>query len=372
MPLKKKHKVIIIIAIVAVALIAYGAVKGSVKETTPSASFGSPLLEKDDTIASSLGVTPTGVAHNKELKVVKTWTKRDCSLAPWLITDKLGYFKEEGIQLLFTGDIQPPQFVPSILSGHNDVGTFHPNAAAVAINGGAKIKGVSRAGVEPDNSLDPTFRHMWWFVNPEKHPNVKSFADLKDIPGTIKFSVISVPNCSDFLANLILDNYGVPRDKIEWVIMPDVQAVQALKQGLTDVGGVHPPFYKGMLDAGQLKIADSQEANLPPEAAGLTYYFFTEEFIKNNPENVRGFTRAMARGQKWINENPEEARIWTEQAIGIPVSANHYYTTNLKIEPQLVNPWIKDLEEQGVIPKGKLTAADLVVHDFEDVTFVAP
>jgi ABC-type nitrate/sulfonate/bicarbonate transport system substrate-binding protein len=207
---------------------------------------------------------------------------------------------------------------------------------------------------------------MWWFVNPEKHPNVKSFADLKDIPGQLKFSILSTPSCTDFLANRILDLNGIPRDKVDWILMPDVQAIQALKQGHTDVGGVHPPFCKGMLDAGQLKIADSLDAGLDPEVAGIGFCFFTEDFIKNNPEAVQGFARAINRGQKWINENPEQARIRTEEAIGIPVSANHYYSAKLIIDDEQIVPWLKDLEDQGVIPKDSLKPSDIVTHEFVD------
>ncbi|MDR2459742.1 MAG: ABC transporter substrate-binding protein, partial [Deltaproteobacteria bacterium] len=247
-----------------------------------------------------------------------------------------------------------------------------PNAAAVAIHGGAPLKGVARCDIEPAPDIDPVFRHMWWFINPEKYPNVKSFADLKNIEGQLIFSVITTTQCSDFLANKILDKYGIPRDKIEWVTMPDVQAIQALKNGHTDVGGVHPPFYKGMLDAGQLKIADTSDTGLPPETAGLTYFFFTEEFIAKNPDTVRRFTRAMVKGLKFINDNPEQARIWTEEAIGIPVSANHYYTENLRIEEDQIIPWLEDLEQQGAIPKGALKPSDLVTHQFEDLDYVAP
>jgi ABC-type nitrate/sulfonate/bicarbonate transport system substrate-binding protein len=255
--------------------------------------------------------------------------------------------------------------VPSILNGDNNVTDLHPNALAVAINGGARLKGVVRAGIEPAQDLDESFRHMWWFVNPEKHPDVKSFADFKKIDGNLIFSVITTTSCSDFLANKILDHYGVPRDKVEWNNMPDVQAIQALKQGHTDVAGIHPPFYKGMLDAGMLKIADSQETGLDQGVAGLGFYIFTEEFIEKNPEAVAGFSRAIARAQKWINENPEQARVWTEEAIGIPVSANHYYAQDLAIIDEQIEPWLNDLEEHGVIAKGKLTPKDIVVHDFE-------
>jgi ABC-type nitrate/sulfonate/bicarbonate transport system substrate-binding protein len=380
MALKNKAKVLIAVAVALLVLIAYGAYRGSVRETVPTASFDGPSLtgpkpgvseeaRLSESSSKDAGALGEAKAPEKELKLVRTWTRRDCTLAPWLVGDKLGFFEEEGVRLVFTGDIQPPQWIPSILTGANDVATFHPNTAAVSIYGGAPLKGVFRSGMEPGEDLDPSYRHMWWFVNPEKHPNVKSFADLKDLPGQITISLLNVTSCADFLGNLLLDKYGVPRDRADWVTMPDVQAIQALKQGHTDVAGVHPPFYKGMLDAGQLKIADSSEPDLPPGAAGLTYYFFTEDFIKNNPEAVRGFARAMIRSQKWINDNPEQARIWTEEAIGIPVSANHYYADQLTLEEEQILPWIKDMEEQGAIPEGKITPEIMVIHDFEDPDF---
>jgi ABC-type nitrate/sulfonate/bicarbonate transport system substrate-binding protein len=349
---------------VVVILIGVGAFLGRTKESAPSEAFLGSGASASPAQASA---APGGAAApERELRVIKTYTRRDCTLAPWLIADKLGYFAEEGVKLAFTGDIHSLQRMPSVVSGDNDVSDAHPNTLAVAIAGGAKLKGVVRAGVEPSDELDPVFRHMWWFVNPEKYPDVHSFADLKKIEGPLKFSVLSTSSCNDFLANRILDANGIPRDRIEWVTMPDVQAIQALKQGSTDVGGVHPPFFKGMVDAGQRKIADSLDANLGPEVAGLGFYYFSEDFIKNNPEAVQGFVNAINRAQAWINENPEQARIWTEEAIGIPVSANHYYSTELVIKDEQIVPWLEDLEDQGVIPKGKIKPSDIAIHDFVD------
>lgn len=300
----------------------------------------------------------------EETGIIKTWTRKDCSLAPWLVTEKLGYFAEEGIKLVYTGETQPALQIPSLLRGDNDVGSGHPNQYGVAIAGGGKLTAVVRGGIEPDEKIDPKFRHMWWFVNPKKYPDVKTFQDLKNLPGKLKFTTITKNICTDFLTNKLADKYGIPREKFEWVNMPDIQAIQALKQGLVDVSAVHPPFYKGMQDAGQVKIADSFETGLGP-SAGLSFYWFRDDFIKKNPQAVAGFVRALKKGQRWANANPEQTAKWVEEAIGVPVTGNHYYAEDAVILEREIDPWIEDLEQNKVIPKGKITSASIVTHQFE-------
>jgi ABC-type nitrate/sulfonate/bicarbonate transport system substrate-binding protein len=295
---------------------------------------------------------------------LKTKTMKDCSLAPWLVAERNGYFADEGIQIVHTGETQEPLMIPSVLSGDNDVWGGHPNTIAVAKAGGARITGVMRGGIDPPASVDPRFRHMFWFVNPQKYPNVKTFGDLKNIPGQLKFSTITTNVCADFLANKMADKNGISRDKFEWVTMPDIQAIQALKQGLIDVAGVHPPFYKGMADSGAVKIADSVDTGLGA-AAGVGYTYFSDSFIQQHPEIVKGFIRAMFRAGAWLNANPEKGSQWVSEVIGVPVTGNHYYATqNVIMESELV-PWIQDLEDHHVIPRGKIKPSDLVTHQFE-------
>ncbi len=290
---------------------------------------------------------------------VKTWSKTDCSSTPWVVADLKGFFAEEGLKIVYTGDTQPAQAIPSVLNGNNDVGDAHPNTLAVAIAGGAAIKGVVKAGIDPTPDKDPKLRHMIWYVNPKVNPDIHTFADLNKLSGQLKFSTITNNICADFLANNIADKQGVPRDKIEWVSMPDVQAVQALKQGLVTVAGVHPPYYKSMDDAGMVKIADSLDAGFGV-GGGVGYYYFNNNFIAKNPDIVKRFARAISKAQKWANDNPEEARKITEDWIHVPVNATHYYAVDTEISEDLVVPWIEDLEKTGVIPKGKVKVSDLV------------
>ncbi len=294
---------------------------------------------------------------------LKTWTRKDCGSTPFAVGVTQGFFKEEGLEIVFTGETQPAQQIPSVLNGDNDIGGgFHPNQLAVAIAGGARIKGVVTGGIDPTPDQDPKLRHMNWYVNPKVNPDVHSFADVSKLSGPVKFSTITNNICADFLANNIADHQGLARDKIEWVTMPDIQAVQALKQELVTVAGVHPPFYKSMEDAGMVKIADSLDAQVGT-AGGITYYVFNTDFIEKHPDIIQKFSRAIVKAQKWSNEHPEEARKITEDWIGVPVSATHYYAAGTGIDESQVIPWIKDLENSGVIPKGKVKPSDLVVSD---------
>jgi ABC-type nitrate/sulfonate/bicarbonate transport system substrate-binding protein len=294
---------------------------------------------------------------------IKTKTMKDCGLAPWLIGETNGYFAQEGIQIVHTGETQEALMLPSVLSGDNDVWGGHPNTIAVAKAGGAKITCVMRGGIDPPSNVDPRFRHMFWYVNPKKYPEVKRFADLKNIEGRLKFSTITANICADFLANQLADRYGIPRDKFEWVTMPDIQAIQALSQGLVDVGGVHPPFYKGMADSGAVKIADTAETGLGA-AAGVGYTYFSDRFIREYPDIVRGFVRAMFRSGAWLNAHPVEGAQMVSEAIGVPVTGNHYYATqNIFVESECV-PWIQDMERHDVIPKGRVKPSDLMTRQF--------
>ncbi|MDR3588723.1 MAG: ABC transporter substrate-binding protein, partial [Negativicutes bacterium] len=101
-----------------------------------------------------LGNKPTAdsnaKAKNEGLFPLKTWTRKDCGSTPFAVGVVKGFFKEEGIELVFTGETQPAQQIPSVLNGNNDIGGgFHPNNLAVAIAGGAKIKGVVTGGIDP-------------------------------------------------------------------------------------------------------------------------------------------------------------------------------------------------------------------------------
>lgn len=351
------------IALLLIVAVGIGAYQGRTKEQSPSEILAEK--SKHTAVQQDTGKKDAAAGNEKkELIPIRTQTYKTCTATPWIIADKKGFLEKEGLKLVFTGELGTNQLLPSILNGNNDVGGAQPNYIAVAKAGGARITAVSRSQIEPEPELDPKLRHMRWYVNPNSR--IKSIADLKNYKPKEKLKTNGTENsCSTFLLNTLFDKFGVSRDRFEWVTLStDVQAIQSVSQGIIEVAGVHPPYYKSAEDAGLLLIADSADTDLG-ETAGASLYYFTDEYIKKNPETVKKFVKAMAEAQKYANEHPEEAQELTEAFIGVPVTGVHYYTTSTKTPEQSLIPWIADLEKSGALKPGQIKPSDIITHQFE-------
>lgn len=301
---------------------------------------------------------------------IKTWSRTDCSSTTWVVAVQKGFLKKYGLKADFTGTTQSTQQIPSILSGDNYIGEFHPNTYAVAIAGGANIIGIAVNGSDPTNDIDPKYRHMWWFVSKKvSDAGVKTFKDLvkyeQSVGRKLKFTTGAANICTDFEGNTIADKVGLKRTDIEWVTMPDAQAIQSLQQNLVDVAAVHPPFFKGMENAGNVKIADTIDTGLG-QTAGLTYYVVNKTWAKKNPNITKKLVKALFEAQVWANQHPTEGADLTAKWIKQPVSGSHYYSNSLKIDDaKWIKPWLSELEKNGSIPKGKLKWSDLVTTEYQ-------
>ncbi|MDR2782635.1 MAG: ABC transporter substrate-binding protein [Treponema sp.] len=295
---------------------------------------------------------------------IKTWSRSDCTDAPFIVAEKMGFFEEEGIKVVYTGETQPPQRIASILNGDNDVGTAHPNTLAIAREGGAPVRGVARSIIEPPNEItDVHLQHMWWVTR--KDGPYQSWEDIRNSPRPVKMQLLLRNACIDFLSDIVLEKYNIPKDKIEYITMPDIEGVLALKEGLVDIATPHPPFFATIDEwGGGTTLITSRE--IAGEQAGTYLYYFADDFIAINQEAIKRFVAAIKKAERWANENPEQTAKWTEEAIGIPVRANHYYADNARIYDDQIDYWIQGSIKSGALPAGtKVTVSDIITHEFD-------
>ncbi|GHU54662.1 sulfonate ABC transporter substrate-binding protein [Clostridia bacterium] len=330
---------------------------------TPSATPSGGTQAQAPATGTDSMATPT-----TDLFPIKTATRYDCTLAPYIVADKKGFFTEEGLQLVFTGELPSSEYITSVVSGLNDFADTHPNALALQVYGGADVKAVGRSIIEPGPDEDPRLRHMRYYVTQDAYDSgVKTIADLANYKPNEKLkSAGAVNTCESFILDKALDANDVPRDKLEWILFEeDIAKIQALKLAQLDIIGVHPPFYDAAVEAGLQQIGDSSDANLG-EAAGTYLYYFSNDFIAKNPDKVQAFVRAMTKAQQYANANREETAKLTGEFINQEVKGNHYYSETTKIDEATITPWIEDLENTGTLPKGAVTASDIVTHQFEE------
>ncbi|MDR3255002.1 MAG: ABC transporter substrate-binding protein [Synergistaceae bacterium] len=315
----------------------------------------------------AVGLVKSASSAEEKLFPIKTSTRYDCTLAPYIVAVNKGFFRDEGLELVWTGELPSSEYITGVVTGTIDFADQHPNGLALDVFGGAKIKAVGRSIIEPDESVDSRLRHMRYYVSREAYDaGVKTIADLaKYKEGKTLKSAGEVNTCESFILNKALDVNNIPRDKLEWIaIDSDVAKIQALKIGQVDLIGVHPPFFDAAVESGVAQIGDSSDSKLG-ETAGVYLYYFSNEFIGKHPKEVGGFVRAMTKAQQWANANLDETAKWTGDFIGQEVKGNHYYSETTEIDEATILPWIEDLENTGGLPKGALKPSDIITHQFE-------
>jgi ABC-type nitrate/sulfonate/bicarbonate transport system substrate-binding protein len=296
---------------------------------------------------------------------LRSWSRLDCSAAPYVIGERAGFFKEAGIEIVYTGEVSSAQRLATVLSGDNDIYGGHPNTIAVAVEGGAPIKGVALGDTEPPWEIQDVYlEHMWWVSHKDGH--LQTIEDIKTFPGTIKMQSISRNACQEMMTDiLLLENLKLTKDKIDYILLPDIEGIQSLKQRLVDITTPHPPFYKATVATGisNVLITSRQIAGLRGAA---TLIAFTEEFIKNNPEVVKRFVYAIKKAERFNNDYPEISAQWTEEHIGVPVNANHWHARGSKIDEAEIQFWVDQSKKSGAIPADSpMVAKDLFIRDFE-------
>ncbi|PWB49692.1 MAG: ABC transporter substrate-binding protein [Candidatus Methanoperedenaceae archaeon] len=301
-------------------------------------------------------------ALKAEKPTIKANVNKDCAGTPWFVGQQKGFFEKAGINFVDQGHLDWAQQPSALISGQTNVADAHPNSIINLLKEGAKVKGVVAGGDEPPEG-DIAHEHMHWLVLENS-----SLQEAKDILKTgkkIKIAVGAFGICADLETNDWLRQNGIPGDKVELVIIPDPQQEQALRQGLIDVAVLHPPFYTAAEEHGGVRILVSSR-KVFGDAAGITLLYFTEDFIKNNPDAVRKFIRGYKNSERWSNDNPVESAAITAKEIGLEKSTVHFYNDTGEIDKNKIQKWIDAMVKDGIIKQGEYTPDDLYTDQFKD------
>ena len=186
----------------------------------------------------------------------------------------------------------------------------------------------------------------------------------RDLEGkTIGFN--SFGACAEFVTKKYLREHGVDVNKINFIVVPDNQNEQAVATGNVDLAIIHPP-HSGGAEANTDLLRLWSDFDLDGGIGGMSPYSVNGKFARENPQAVRDVVAALAKAGNWVNANPEEARKYTAERIGMDlkhVERYAYVDDQLITEPP-IQYYIDILQAEGKLAPGKVKVADVYTNEF--------
>ncbi|MHB8065893.1 MAG: ABC transporter substrate-binding protein [Ruminiclostridium sp.] len=273
------------------------------------------------------------------------------------IAEDLGYFKEQGIRIEYTGVIKAPMTEYQLIAqGINDafIGG-HPNNVAQA-----RLAGIKVLVTAPGMIDNEKFPHVRYLVR-----NDSTIKSLNDINGK-KVAISSLGVCTNgYLQYYLLQN-KLP-DEVKWVTLPNAgQMEQSLSQGLIDVSTSHPPYAGIAVKQGGVRQIASSWDILHDPSAGLSVRGFSDDFIKENPEIVKGFNAALAKVHPWINAHQEEAKVIIGKRLNLKPEdlSVFWYDEEKSINPAYIETWFNLSEKLGLWKHGEIKPTDIFTNAY--------
>jgi len=217
-----------------------------------------------------------------------------------VLTERLGYFKEQGLNVTVTDFAGGSKSLQSLIGGSADVVTGAYEHTIRMQTKGQDITAVLELG---------RFPGMVLAVRKDRADKVKSFGDLKGM----KIGVTAPGSSTNFFVNALIAREGVKPDQVSIIgVGAGLSAVAAMKKGEIDaICNLDPVITKLQQDGDVFILADSRtEADNQKLFNGnnpAAVVYFKTDFIAKNPVTVQHIVNAFYKTIKWMEKaSPEE------------------------------------------------------------------
>ena len=229
---------------------------------------------------------------------------------PLYVAQANGYFEDEGIKVELVPVGSAPERDQLMQSGQID-GMLNEVVTTLTYNrDGAKIKIVRFARVATADY--PVFR-----ILAAKDSGIASVADLKGVEiGVSEGTVI------EYMADRVLQNAGLSADEIAKIGVPKIADRTALLESGQLKAAVMPdPLASLLMQKGATLVID--DTTLPEVSNSV--YSFSVETLKQYPQEVKAFLRAVERAVTEINQNKDAyTNLMVEQKLVPEAVVGHY------------------------------------------------
>jgi NitT/TauT family transport system substrate-binding protein len=220
--------------------------------------------------------------------------------APLTIAERLGYFKEAGLDVEIIDVGGGARALEALVGESADVtaGAFDHTIQMQAKN--QEIVGIVLFGRHPSFALA---------VRSEK---ASAYRDARDLKG-MKVGVTSMGSQTQFMAEYLAIQAGLPPSEISFVnVGGGAGAIAAIRNGAVDAVVTGEPALTTLVSTGDAKIvADTRTSEGTIELFEGLYpsgtMYARAGFIDRNPRTVQAFAHAMVRALIWIDQATAES-----------------------------------------------------------------
>lgn len=215
-------------------------------------------------------------------------TLTSAEFLPEFVAEDLGYFKDEGLTVTAPSFQAGTDVTQALLAGGVDIGAGGGTDALLGLAAGRPIRVIW----ELNNFV--TFSYV-------AQPAIKSWAQMKG-----KTMAISSPGSeTDLTLRWVLKKQAVDADLMRIVSAGSPLArLAALKNGTADAAVLTEPQGTQAANAG-FSVLTRLSRYVPEWPSEV--FFCSQAFIKQNPETIKAFLRAIHRAAKYIPTHEEES-----------------------------------------------------------------
>ena len=218
---------------------------------------------------------------------------------PLTVTERLGYFKQEGLNVEISDFAGGARALQALIGGSADVVTGAFDHTIQMHAKGQPIVAVTELGHYPGFVLAMLASKAELYRKP---------ADLKGM----KIGITAPGSSTHFMARYLLARNGLKEDDAAFIGIGTGQtAVAAVKRGEIDALINADPVISTLESEGLIKVVlDTRTAEGTRQVYGGAYpaavLYATPAYVLGYPKTVQGLTNALVRGLRWIAANSPE------------------------------------------------------------------
>ena len=273
---------------------------------------------------------------------------------PLYAADKLGFFKQEGLEITIDKSSGGAQTLPLLVQGTLQLAVTPVVSVALANQQGFNLRVLPPALHEKRTTPRQTAQIVL------ADSPVKSPADLKG-----RRVAVNTINSVNWLYDraFVRQKGGIDPAQVQYTEVPFPSMVDTLLRGSVDAINVPQPFHHIALATGKVRVLGYPFVETQP-GLHIAPYAGTAAWLDANPNTVKGFVNAMRKAVEHMRANPDDAKRLISEFTGaklelvqaIPLDN---WSTSLSVED--IGKTLSVMSREGLLKK-ELVAKDLI-HD---------